>query len=112
MQSLWNVLDRGYTSQEAVDAPRWHDQLGGGGGRVGTEETEFVIEGRFSRVIAAEMRRRGHKVKEVGVAGSSMCGLRVWSKGVEGDNKEGEWGFEVGWERRRRRDAGGIVVMG
>ena len=105
VQSLWNVLDRGYTSQEAVDAPRWHDQLGGG------QASEFVVEGRYSRVLAGEMRRRGHKVKEVGVAGSSMCGLRVWSQGVEGDNKEGEWGFEVGWERRRR-DAGGIVVMG
>ena len=132
VQGLWRVVDQGYGVQEAVDEPRWHDQLGGGGGgggeRVGSEaragagaggteegeESDFIVEGRFSSVVAEEMRQRGHKVKNVGVAGSSMCGLRVMSLGGHGDgdgdgDEEERWEFEVGWERRKS-DAGGSVV--
>jgi gamma-glutamyltranspeptidase / glutathione hydrolase len=56
-QSLWNVLDRNMTLQQALDAPRFHDQL-----------IPNVIEFEYSydNATVAFMAERGHNVTWAG----------------------------------------------
>lgn len=54
------ILDKHMTPQEAIDAPRWLY------GRSWGEETNSLrLEGRISKKIAEDLKKRGHKVEMV-----------------------------------------------
>jgi gamma-glutamyltranspeptidase/glutathione hydrolase len=58
IQILHNIVDRGYSVQQAIDAPRWL------AGRLNVDESgdSLRIETRADETLVRELRRRGHDV--------------------------------------------------
>lgn len=76
VQVITHVLDHGYDVVEAVEAPRWRDLQNGTESTVPhTCANELLLEDRFAPETAAELRRLGHAVREIGpwaATGSEM----------------------------------------
>ncbi len=68
VQILHNIVDRGYSVQQAIDAPRWL------AGRVNVdEELDAVrIESRADRALIHDLSRRGHDVQVLGPFENTM----------------------------------------
>jgi gamma-glutamyltranspeptidase/glutathione hydrolase len=68
VQILHNVIDRGYSVQQAIDAPRWL------AGRVNVDETtdSVRIESRADAHLVRELARRGHDMLVLGPYESTM----------------------------------------
>lgn len=64
VQFVSNFVDYGMNLQAAMDAPRFTKQYIGG--------CDLLIEGRFSRDVLFELRRKGHILTEVGDYGMLM----------------------------------------
>lgn len=87
--SLWNVLDRGMTTGQALQEPRFHDQL---------VPNEIIFEYAFDNGTTDSMNRRGHNVTWE-PALSVVNAIRVTPEGL--------------WEAEgdpRLADSGGLVV--
>jgi len=61
LQVIEKLIDYGWSPQEAIEAPRWTS-----GARV-----EVSIESRFPEATLAELRRRGHDLRDAGPFGGS-----------------------------------------
>ena len=102
LQVVTHVLDHGFSVVEAVEAPRWRHL------QDGTESTiphnctdELLLERRFVREVAEELRRRGQPVRLIGdwdATGSEMM--------IQVDPKSGARyggadprrdGYAIGW---------------
>ncbi len=90
VQAIWNVLDRGMSLPEALEEPRFHDQLI-------PDRTTF--EEGFNGSVVEGMKRRGHKIEWVGRHQSAVQGVRrLWNGS-----------FEAGSEPRQK-NSGGLAV--
>ncbi|KAK0659146.1 gamma-glutamyltransferase [Cercophora samala] len=86
--SLWNVLDRGMSLLQAVEEPRFHDQL---------VPNQVVFESAFDRGRIAFLEERGH------IAGSLEHGSDLQMVRQHSNGK-----FEAASETRQQ-DSGGLV---
>jgi gamma-glutamyltranspeptidase/glutathione hydrolase len=90
IQSLWNVLDKGMTSLEAVEAPRFHDQL---------TPNVLEMELNYDNGTVAYMKSLGHNVTRVAFEASDVNVVRRLGDGT----------FEAAGETRQK-DAKGLVT--
>lgn len=90
LQSLWNVLDMNMTSLEAVQAPRWHNQL---------LPNVLEMELSYDNTTVAAMRAKGHNVTRVSIEATDLSVVRRLSNGT----------FEAAGETRMH-DAAGLAV--
>lgn len=88
--SLWHVLDHNKTVLEALQVPRFHDQL---------IPDECFMEWAYDNGTVAFMESRGHNVTRVGNGLSSMQALRWLGNGT----------FEAAGEPRQK-NSGGYAV--
>lgn len=88
--SLWHVLDHNMTVLEALQVPRFHDQL---------IPDECLMESTYDNGTVAFMEARGHNVTRAGNGLSSMQALRWLSNGT----------FEAAGEPRQK-NSGGYAV--
>ncbi|QDS73079.1 hypothetical protein FKW77_000123 [Venturia effusa] len=90
LQSLWNVLDRNMTSLEAVEAPRWHNQL---------SPNVLEMELSYDNTTVAAMKEKGHNITRVAIEATDLSVVRRLADGT----------FEAAGETRMHNAAGLVV---
>jgi len=90
IQSLWHVLDQGMTCEEAVAAPRFHDQL---------SPNVLQMEYSYNNETVAFMESVGHNVTRVESIGTDVNVIRRLPNGT----------FEAAAETRQT-DSAGLAV--
>lgn len=87
IQSLWHVLDHNMTVLEALQAPRFHDQL---------IPNQVIFEHTFDNGTVAFMQERGHNTSILGTRLSSVQAVRWLANGT----------FEAAGEPRQKNSGG------
>ncbi|TID25592.1 gamma-glutamyltransferase 1 [Venturia nashicola] len=87
LQSLWNVLDKNMTSLEAVQAPRWHNQL---------LPNVLEMELSYDNSSVAAMNAKGHNITRVAIEATDLSVIRRLANGS----------FEAAGETRMHNAAG------
>ena len=87
LQNLWHVLDQNMTAPQALQKPRFHDQL---------VPNEISFEWAYSNETIAFMRSRGHNCTEMAPGSSSAQSLRRLENGT----------FEAAGEPRQLNSGG------
>lgn len=90
IQNLWHVLDQKLTAPQALDQPRFHDQL---------LPNQISFEYSYDNKTVAYMKARGHNVTWIPLAQSSAQALRRLKNGT----------FEVAAEPRQFASGGYAV---
>lgn len=78
LQTLTSVVDHGLDPQQAVEAPRWvHFQPSTGSYFPHVDPDLLLAESRFGPDVLDELRRRGHRVSEVGPLDGSCAACMI-----------------------------------